>query len=260
MSCASARAGPPGLPSTRDPSTATWSAPITTAPARSRPIASAFSRASRRASAGGSSPACGASSTAGTRTSNPSPKSRASRARRAGEEEASTSGGRGGFGMARDVNSGTKTESNPTPANAGARLNPGTSALLTPARRVLIMRAAMVNPLLERAPPKVFAERGQVIEKNEELALFPRLSGAVEADLVRIAAAGEAGAWGQRPVAFRLTFGWADTEHALPALEGHATVDVPAVCQRCLERFELALGTDFRLLFSGPGGPADESL
>src|SRR5690606_30790265 len=124
----------------------------------------------------------------------------------------------------------------------------------------LIMRAAMVNPLLERAPPKVFAERGQVIEKNEELALFPRLSGAVEADLGRIDAAGEAGAWRQRPVAFRLTFGWADTEHALPALEGHATVEVPAVCQRCLERFELALGTDFRLLFSGPGGPADESL
>lgn len=122
------------------------------------------------------------------------------------------------------------------------------------------MRAAMVNPLLERAPPKVFAERGQVIEKNEKLDLFPRLTEAVEADLARLAGAAAEDAWRQRPVAFRLAFGFADTEHDLPALEGRAEVEIPAVCQRCLERFELPLGTDFRLLFSGPGGRGGATL
>ncbi len=122
------------------------------------------------------------------------------------------------------------------------------------------MRAAMVNPLLERAPPKVFAERGQVIENNEKLDLFPRLTEAVEADLARVSGAGPGDAWRQRPVAFRLAFGFADTEHGLPALEGRAEVEIPALCQRCLEPFELPLGADFRLLFSGPGGRADTSL
>ncbi len=122
------------------------------------------------------------------------------------------------------------------------------------------MRAAMVNPLLERAPPKVFAERGQVIENHEKLDLFPRLTEAVGADLARLSDARAADAWRQRPVAFRLAFGFADTEHGLPALEGRAEVEIPAVCQRCLEVFELSLGRDFRLLFSGPGGRADTSL
>lgn len=122
------------------------------------------------------------------------------------------------------------------------------------------MRAAMVNPLLERAPPKAFAERGQVIEKNEKLELFPRLTEVVAADLSRSGEGPAAGAWRQAEVAFRLAFGWADTEHDLPVLEGHAAVGIPAVCQRCLEGFELLLATDFRLLFRGPDGPPDESL
>lgn len=122
------------------------------------------------------------------------------------------------------------------------------------------MRAAMVNPLLERASPQVFAERGQLIENDEKLGLFPRLTEAVEADLRRLAGPETEGAWRQRPVAFRLAFGWADVEQELPVLEGHAAVEIPAVCQRCLERFELPLDTDFRLLFSGPGSRADSSL
>lgn len=121
------------------------------------------------------------------------------------------------------------------------------------------MRAAMVNPLLERATPKAFAERGQVIEKKEQLELFPRLTEVLEADLSRLGDESP-GAWRQTPVAFRLAFGWADTEHDLPVLEGQATAEIPAVCQRCLERFELSLATDFRLLFSGPQERPDESL
>lgn len=116
----------------------------------------------------------------------------------------------------------------------------------------------MVNPLLERAPPQAFAERGQIIEKQEKLELFPRLSEVVGDDLGRLAAA--PAAWRQSPVAIRLAFGWADTEHALPVLEGRATAEVPAVCQRCLESFELALEADLRLLFTGPGRSVDESL
>ncbi|HZD53768.1 MAG TPA: YceD family protein, partial [Woeseiaceae bacterium] len=111
-----------------------------------------------------------------------------------------------------------------------------------------------------RATPKAFAERGQVIEKTEKLAIFPRLSEVVATDLRCLGDETAMDEWRQAPVAFRLAFGWADTEQELPVLEGHAAAEIPAVCQRCLERFELSLDTDFRLLFSGPGGRADESL
>ena len=116
----------------------------------------------------------------------------------------------------------------------------------------------MANPLLERAPPKAFAERGQIIEKQEKLELFPRLSEVVGDDLRRFDA--EPGEWRQSPVAIRLAFGWADTERELPVLEGHAAAEVPAVCQRCLEPFRLTLEAGLRLLFSGPGRSVDESL
>ncbi len=116
----------------------------------------------------------------------------------------------------------------------------------------------MVNPLLERAPPKAFAERGQIIEKQEKLELFPRLSEVVGNDLRRLDAA--PAAWRQSPVAIRLAFGWADTEQGLPVLEGRVMAEVPAVCQRCLESFDLKLETGLRLLFSGPGRSVDESL
>lgn len=118
----------------------------------------------------------------------------------------------------------------------------------------------MANPLLERAPPKVFAERGQLIENEEKLELFPRLSEVVGDDLRRLAGESMPGAWRQSPVAIRLAFGWADTAHDLPVLEGHAAAEVPAVCQRCLEAFDLRLEADLRLLFSGPGRSTDESL
>jgi uncharacterized metal-binding protein YceD (DUF177 family) len=118
----------------------------------------------------------------------------------------------------------------------------------------------MVNPLLERAPPKVFAERGQIIEKQEKLELFPRLSEVVGDDLRRLADEATPGAWRQSPVEIRLAFGWADTARGLPILEGHAAAEVPAVCQRCLEAFGLVLETDLRLLFTGPGRSVDESL
>lgn len=116
----------------------------------------------------------------------------------------------------------------------------------------------MANPLLERAPPKAFAERGQIIEKQEKLELFPRLSGVVGDGLRHLDAA--PAAWRQSPVAIRLAFGWADTERELPVLEGHAAAEIPVVCQRCLEPFELTLETGLRLMFDGPGRSVDESL
>ncbi len=116
----------------------------------------------------------------------------------------------------------------------------------------------MANPLLERAPPKVFAERRQIIEKQEKLELFPRLSGVVDEHLRQLGNA--AARWRQSPVAIRLAFGWADAARDLPVLEGHIAVRIPAVCQRCLDPLELELETDLRLLFSGPGRSVDESL
>lgn len=117
----------------------------------------------------------------------------------------------------------------------------------------------MVNPLLQRAPPEAFARRGQVIEKQEKLELFPRLMEVISTDLRALANATPPDKWRQAPVAIRLAFGWADTDQELSVLAGHVAARVPAVCQRCLEPFELMLETDLKLLFCAPGGPADQS-
>jgi uncharacterized metal-binding protein YceD (DUF177 family) len=117
----------------------------------------------------------------------------------------------------------------------------------------------MVNPLLERAPPEEFARRGQLIEKEEKLELFPRLSEVVKAGLRTSANDTPPDKWRQAPVAIRLAFGWADTELELPVLKGQVAARVPAVCQRCLEPFELVLEADMKLLFRGPGRRTDSS-
>lgn len=117
----------------------------------------------------------------------------------------------------------------------------------------------MGNPLLHRAPPEEFAARGQVIETEEELQLFPRLAEAVSGDFRAHAPEALPRKWRQTPVTIRLAFGWADTEHEIPVLEGRVSVRVPAVCQRCLEPFERVLDTEVRLLFGAFGGRDDPS-
>jgi hypothetical protein len=117
----------------------------------------------------------------------------------------------------------------------------------------------MGNPLLHRAPPEEFAARGQVIETTTELQLYPRLAEIVSADFRARAPQMPARKWRRAPVTIRLAFGWADTEREIPVLEGRVSARVPAVCQRCLEPFDMVLNSEVRLLFGAPGGSADRT-
>lgn len=115
---------------------------------------------------------------------------------------------------------------------------------------------AMGNPLLDRASPRDLAERGQIIEKEEKLELFPRLTEAVAADLGTLSADRLPPRWRQSPVAFRLVFGWADARHRVPSLTGRVSAELPAVCQRCLEPLTLSLAQELKLLLTGQDRPA----
>ena len=117
----------------------------------------------------------------------------------------------------------------------------------------------MANPLLDRWSPRELAERGQVIEKEEYLELFPRMTDVVALDLTRVPEAYRPAQWRQEPVAIRLAFGWADSRRQLPQLTGSVSVQVAAVCQRCLEPFALTLTQELRFLLAEPGSPVVES-
>ena len=114
---------------------------------------------------------------------------------------------------------------------------------------------AMGNPLLDRASPRDLAERGQIIEKEEKLEIFPRLTEAVAADLEELTPERLPRRWRESPVVFRLAFGWADHRQRVPALTGRVAAELPAVCQRCLEPLTLSLAQEVKLLLTDSGSP-----
>ncbi|MDH4107478.1 MAG: YceD family protein [Gammaproteobacteria bacterium] len=116
----------------------------------------------------------------------------------------------------------------------------------------------MTNPLFERAAPQGLARAGQVIECKEELRHFARLTAAVEADLAGVPEAQRPAAWRQAMVSIRLRFGFADAAGQVPALVGELGATVTAVCQRCLECFELPLAAELGHVLAAPDEPAAE--
>lgn len=117
----------------------------------------------------------------------------------------------------------------------------------------------MANPLLDRWSPQELAERGQVIEKEEKLDLFPRITAVIAEDLAGVAEGHMPAQWRQAPVAIRLVFAWADSRRQLPRLTGSISAKVAAVCQRCLEPFDLTLRQELKFLLAWPGSPVMES-
>ena len=115
---------------------------------------------------------------------------------------------------------------------------------------------AMANPLTDRARPVHLAASGQVVETKGKLSDLSRLREVVEADLARLAADSRPKKWQQAPIDIRLVFGWADARQQIPALEGQISARIDAVCQRCLEPFELSLNAQLKLLLPAPGGEA----
>ncbi len=106
----------------------------------------------------------------------------------------------------------------------------------------------MGNPLRDRALPEELADRSQVFELKGKLDDFGRLVEIVEADLESVAAQNRPREWQATPVNIRLGFSWADDRRECPALEGEISTDIVAVCQRCLEPFELPLRTTLKML------------
>lgn len=116
---------------------------------------------------------------------------------------------------------------------------------------------AMANPLTARMHPRTSAGRGQSIEVKGEIASFDRLVGIVEAELGGLDARDIPRRWRQAPVDIRLRFGWADGAKTYPSITGQVRAQVPAVCQRCLQVFQLPLDTAIRLVVVEPGMSAD---
>ncbi len=115
---------------------------------------------------------------------------------------------------------------------------------------------AMANPLTDRARPEQLAANGQVLEAKGKLSDFERLREIVKADLASLASDRMPKKWRHAPIDIRLAFGWADARRQVPALEGQISARIDAVCQRCLEPFELSLNAQLKLLLQIPGGDA----
>jgi uncharacterized metal-binding protein YceD (DUF177 family) len=114
----------------------------------------------------------------------------------------------------------------------------------------------MANPLTDRARPSQLAESGQVIETKGKLSDLLRLREAVEADLAKLPPAIRPKKWRHAPIDIRLAFGWADARQQIAALEGQISARIDAVCQRCLEPFELSLNAQLKFLLPTPDGEA----
>jgi uncharacterized protein len=111
----------------------------------------------------------------------------------------------------------------------------------------------MANPLFDRVVPKEFAARGQLIECKGKMGDFERLVEFVEADIAAVSEDMRPQRWRAEPVDIRLQFGWADGPQGVPSLTGRASAQIPAVCQRCLEAFELSLEASLKMLLVEPG-------
>jgi uncharacterized protein len=107
----------------------------------------------------------------------------------------------------------------------------------------------MGNPLRDRRTPSEWAESGQVIDFSEELSEFERLAEIVEGDLATLDPDTLPLDWRDSVIAGRLSFGFADAQGGVAALEGEAATTINVVCQRCLSVFQMPLQAELRLLF-----------
>jgi len=106
----------------------------------------------------------------------------------------------------------------------------------------------MANPLFDRAQPEDLAMIGQHIEYKGQIAESERLVKIVEAELATVSEDAWPRGWRAAPVNIRLDFAWADLQQKIPVLSGRVSAKIPAVCQRCLEVFDLPLDVAVDLL------------
>ena len=115
----------------------------------------------------------------------------------------------------------------------------------------------MGNLLRDRCTAAELASVRQVIEIADKISSFEGLSTIVEADLAALDPEKIPAGWRESAVTGELQFGFADAERRVPMVTGSATTDVEAVCQRCLEPFQLKLGVEPKLLLLDAQQSAD---
>ncbi len=115
----------------------------------------------------------------------------------------------------------------------------------------------MGNPLRDPRTAAELASVGQVIDFNDKISSFEGFARIVEADLAALDPEKMLSGWRDRAVLGELQFGFADADERIPIVTGSATVDVDAVCQRCLEPFQLQLEIEPKLLLLDAGQADD---
>jgi len=116
----------------------------------------------------------------------------------------------------------------------------------------------MANPLLDPVLPAEMASNSQVVDYKGKLGDFERLREIAENELGAATADRKSRNWQDAPVAVKLEFGWLDTTGGMPAATGRILAMLPAVCQRCLEAFELAVDTPVQILFASEDADTNE--
>jgi uncharacterized metal-binding protein YceD (DUF177 family) len=107
---------------------------------------------------------------------------------------------------------------------------------------------AMGNPLRDRRTAAELASDGQVIEIAGKISYFESLASIIEADLAALDPDKMPSGWRDCAVLGDLQFGFVDEKRRIPMVSGRVTADVAAVCQRCLEPFQLQLEIEPELL------------
>jgi uncharacterized metal-binding protein YceD (DUF177 family) len=103
---------------------------------------------------------------------------------------------------------------------------------------------AMANPMLDHESPEELADRGQIFEIKGKVQEFGRLVEIIEADLAGVPEDEWPANWRDAPVEIKLAFSWADDRKKVPLANGTVRTRIAALCQRCLETFELPLETE----------------
>jgi uncharacterized metal-binding protein YceD (DUF177 family) len=115
----------------------------------------------------------------------------------------------------------------------------------------------MGNPLRDRCTAAELASVEQVIEIADKISSFESLERIIEADLAALDPDKMPLKWRESAVLGILEFGFADVDRRIPRVSGRATAVVAAVCQRCLEPFQLQLEVEPKLLLLGTDEAVD---
>ena len=110
----------------------------------------------------------------------------------------------------------------------------------------------MANPLFESVLPERLASGSVTIDTTLEVAQLSRIAAIIEQDMAGKEGAESSMNWRQLPVTIKLRFQWADERESFVQSEGEVSTTIVAVCQRCLEQFEMPLRASLDFLYARP--------